>query len=129
MMYADVSRAYFYARASRPVYVKLPEEDLQEGDGHRCGRLKMSMYGTRDAALNWAAEYTSTLIADGYVQGRANPCFFWHPKTDVAIMVHGDDFVAVGSAESLVDTRATLETKYRLKVESLGEGTECQQEI
>ena len=28
MMYADVSRAYFYARASRPVYVKLPEEDL-----------------------------------------------------------------------------------------------------
>ena len=44
-------------------------------------------------------------------------------------MVHGDDFVAVGSAESLVDTRATLETKYRLKVQSLGEGTECQQEI
>ena len=44
-------------------------------------------------------------------------------------MVHGDDFVAVGSAESLVDTRATLETKYRLKVESTGDGTECQQEI
>ena len=44
-------------------------------------------------------------------------------------MVHGDDLVAVASVESLVDTRAALETKYRLKVESLGEGTECQQEI
>ena len=32
-MYADVSRAYFYARAVRPVYVKLPEEDLLPGDG------------------------------------------------------------------------------------------------
>ena len=31
LMYADVSRAYFYARAVRPVYVKLPEEDLEPG--------------------------------------------------------------------------------------------------
>ena len=28
MMYADVSRAYFYAKAIRPVYVKLPKEEL-----------------------------------------------------------------------------------------------------
>ena len=32
MMYADVSRAYFYAPAVRAVYVHLPEEDKQEGD-------------------------------------------------------------------------------------------------
>ena len=25
LMYADVSRAYFYAKAVRPVYVKLPD--------------------------------------------------------------------------------------------------------
>ena len=52
LMYADVSRAYFYAKAVRPVYVKLPEEDMAEGDECRCGKLLMSMYGTRDAALN-----------------------------------------------------------------------------
>ena len=56
LMYADVSRAYFYAKAVRPVYVKLPAEDLEPGDEHRCGKLLMSMYGTRDAALNWAME-------------------------------------------------------------------------
>ena len=50
-MYADVSQAYFYAKAVRPVYVKLPAEDLELGDEHRCGKLLMSMYGTRDAAL------------------------------------------------------------------------------
>ena len=27
LMYSDVSRAYFYAQAVRPVYVKLPAED------------------------------------------------------------------------------------------------------
>ena len=51
MMYADVSRAYFYARAVRPVYVKIPPEDTEEGDEARCGKLLMSMYGTRKAAL------------------------------------------------------------------------------
>ena len=77
LMYADVSRAYFYAKAVRPVYVKLPDEDVEPGDEGKCGRLKMSMYGTRDAALNWSLEYASTLLASGYVQGKANPCLFY----------------------------------------------------
>ena len=73
LMYADVSRAYFYAKAVRPVYVRLPEEDMAEGDESRCGRLMMSMYGTRDADLNWALGYGDTLRAAGYEQGKANP--------------------------------------------------------
>ena len=54
VMVCGVSRAYFYAKAVRPVYVKLPEEDLLPGDEGKCGKLHMSMYGTRDAAQNWA---------------------------------------------------------------------------
>ena len=120
LMYADVSRAYFYAKAVRAVYVKLPEEDQEEGDAGKCGRLKMSMYGTRDAALNWASEYSGTLLAAGFERGKANPCLFWNPKTDVSIFVHGDDFVAVGNPEFLKETQKTLEDKYKLKVENLG---------
>ena len=55
LLYADVSRAYFYAQAVRPVYVQLPAEDTEKGDEQRCGKLHMSMYGTRDAAVNWSA--------------------------------------------------------------------------
>ena len=120
LMYADVSRAYFYARAERPVYVKLPEEDKEAGDENRCGRLRMSMYGTRDAALNWAKEYGETLRAAGFVQGRANPCLFYNRKISVSVMVHGDDFVAVGPEQHLRQTREALESKYKLKVEVLG---------
>ena len=43
LMYADVSRAYVYAKAVRPDYVKLPDEDFKKGDKHRCKRLRMSM--------------------------------------------------------------------------------------
>ena len=128
-MYADVSRAYFYAKAIRPVYVQLTEEDVEEGDEGKCGKLLMSMYGTRDAAMNWSAEYTQTLIADGYIQGKSNPCLFKHPGTKVMIMVHGDDFVAIGHDKNLKSARSTLEDKYQIKVDTLGKGTDCQSEV
>jgi hypothetical protein len=116
LTYADVSRAYFYAKAVRPVYVMLPDEDFEKGDERRCGKLRMSMYGTRDAALNWALEYGDTLCAAGYIQGKANPCLFY------SIMVHGDDFFAVGPDQHLAEARKNLEDKYKLKVERLGCG-------
>ena len=121
-MYADVRRPYFYAKAIRLVYVKLPEEDLEPGGENRCGRLRMSMCGTRDAALNWALEYGKTLHAAGYVQGKANPCLFHNSELSVSIMVDGDDFIAVGPDANLKSTKKTLEEVYKLKTEILGCG-------
>ena len=89
----------------------------------------MSMYGTRDAATNWAAEYTETLIKDGYRRGEANTCLFHHPISGVAVMVHGDDFVAVGDKDGLKSIREALEGKYKLKVQTLGGRKECVKEI
>ena len=51
--FIDVRRAYFHAKARRPVYVQLPEEDKEEG---QCGRLNKALYGTRDAAQSWEHE-------------------------------------------------------------------------
>ena len=129
LLYADVSRAYFYAKAVRPVYVRLPSEDRESGDEGKCGKLRMSMYGTRDAALNWSMEYTSTLLASGFVQGKASPCLFHHPQKQVAVMVHGDDFIAVGSKENVKHTEDVLREKYKIKVEHLGDGPECVKEV
>ena len=83
------------------------------------GKLNMSMYGTRDAAANWAAEYGKTLIAAGYAQGKSSPCIFHQASSNTTIMVHGDDFVGVGKPEELVKLKAALEDKYKLKVEML----------
>ena len=129
MLYADVSRAYFYAAAVRPVFVKLPEEDLEEGDEGKCGKLRVSMYGTRDAALNWSLEYSKTLIASGYKQGVANPCLFYHAGKDVSVMVHGDDFAAVGEEKDVAETERILREKYKIKVEKLGGGAGDSKEI
>ena len=55
-LYADVSRAYVYARVVRPLFVVLPPEDILPGEEGMVGELYMSMYGTRDAAQNRAKE-------------------------------------------------------------------------
>ena len=48
-MHVDVSRAYFHAKAQRPVLVKLPAENCSGKDVGKIGLLKKSMYGARDA--------------------------------------------------------------------------------
>ena len=67
----DVRRAYFYAKVSRSVYIEIPAEDWQPGDEGKVARLNLSLYGTRDAAQNWAAEYTSYLQSLGSLLARA----------------------------------------------------------
>ena len=54
----DVSRAYFYAPATRPIYIKIPDEDWEPGDEENVARLNLSLYGTRDTAKNWNKKYT-----------------------------------------------------------------------
>ena len=63
------------------------------------------------------------------MRGQANTCLFHNPKTNVAVMVHGDDFVAVGNKKGLAGVRGALEEKYKLKVQTLGTRKECVREI
>ncbi len=52
VMINDIKRAYFHAPALREVYIELPPEDERRQHGY-IGILRKSLYGTRDAALNW----------------------------------------------------------------------------
>lgn len=45
IMINDVSRAFFHAKATREVFVQLPDEDRRPGEEEFCGRLIFSMYG------------------------------------------------------------------------------------
>ena len=65
-MLIDVSRAHFYADATRSVFIKLPDEDPKSGEAGVCGRLLKTMYGTLDAADHWSAHYTQVLEKAGF---------------------------------------------------------------
>ena len=42
------------------------------------------MYGTKDAAQNWAEKYSQTLEGAGHKKGVASPCHFWNAESSVA---------------------------------------------
>ena len=116
----DIKRAYFYAPARRPIFIEIPAEDQSPGDEQRVGRLKLSLYGTRDAAQNWAHEYPTFLKGLGFEVGRASPCNFVHKTRNIYITVHGDDFTIVADDGQLQWIGREMRGRYELKMDVLG---------
>ena len=120
LMVQDVSKAYFFADATRRVFVEIPEEDFEPGDEHRCALLLKSLCGTCDAALNRAECYTSKLLNIGFSKGASSPCTFHHATRNIKLVVHGDDFVSEGSAFNLAWLDASLKKEFIMKSQVLG---------
>ena len=74
----------------------MPEEDVKPGeDGKKiCARLKVAMYGTRDAALAWEKHYSSFLENIGLKRSLGCQNAFYHEARAIRLVVHGDDFLA-----------------------------------
>jgi len=120
IMVNDISRAYFYAPSTSPTFVEICEEDYEDGDEHLCGELQVSMYGTRSAACNWQRCYSDLLVSAGFLKASSNPCVFYHPVRKLRTMVHGDDFVSVGSERQLKWMKVVLESKFETKTSVVG---------
>ena len=91
LMQIDVRRAHFYSPSRRKVFLELPEE--AGTDKSKVGRLLRSMYGCRDAGVNWEFAIGQVMIAIGFVQGRASPRIYRHLEKQLRVWAHGDDFV------------------------------------
>ena len=102
ILIADVSRAFFEAPAKRDLCVELPEEALQgdEAPQNTVGKLLASLYGTRDASANWQEEVARCMREWGFKVGRFNPRTYHHESRKIRCLVHGDDFVSVGSPKT-----------------------------
>ena len=120
IMINDVKKAYFYAPATRRVFVALPDEDRLPGEEGLCALLLKSLYGTRDAAYNWTEAYTKALIDLGFTKGESSPCNFYHKTRNICTVVHGDDFFSEGAAEELKWLNAGLSRAFQIKTEVLG---------
>ena len=102
MLIADVFRAFFGAPAKRDLCVELPEEALAAGETvvDTVGKLKASLYGTRDASMNWQEEVSKCMMRWGFKVRRYNPCMYYNPIREMRCLLHGDDFVCVGKLKT-----------------------------
>ena len=80
----------------------------------------MSLYGTRDAAMNWQEEVAREMTRWGFRRGEYNPCPYHHPGLGIMTLVHGDDFMSVGSVQALAKFKADLESRFEIKTQAIG---------
>jgi hypothetical protein len=115
-MINDVSRAYFYAPATRSLFVELPAEDGSAKPGE-VGRLNVCLYGTRDAAKEWQQTLSRHLEGIGFVRGVGYPAVFFHPGRGIKTLVHGDDYVSAGESQDLDWLESELSKQYQIKTQ------------
>ena len=113
-MIQDISKAYSFAPATREIFIELPPEKARAG---MVGKLQKTLYGTRDAAPNWAEAYTKVLTSMGYKKDLSSPCSFYHDKWDLSIVVHGDDFLSAAPADSFKMMNDAFEKEFQVKTE------------
>ena len=91
---------------------KFPKEDREEGDDDKVGQLNLSLYGTRDAAQNWARTVSNVMTSLGFKIGEHSPCNFRHEERNIALTIHGDDFTSTGREAELRWLDCELKKKF-----------------
>ena len=72
----------------------------------------------------WEKCYRDAMENMSFASGVSNPCLFYHQGRDISIVVHGDDFTAMGTDLDLDWYTSELEKVFEIKVrDRLGEGT------
>ncbi|CAK0839220.1 unnamed protein product, partial [Prorocentrum cordatum] len=111
----DISRAHFYGKAQRRIFVELEEESRKEHGEDKCGLLLKSWYGTQDASKIWQGDYTELLEEHGYKAGMSCPAVFYKEVDETRLLGHGDDFAVLAQQQDTDSFEATLGKKYEFK--------------
>ena len=121
MLFMDARKAHLNPRCEQEVYIELPEEaGAAQG---MCGKLEFWMYGMRQAAQAWEECYSRKMETAGFHRGVGSAVVFYHSVKDVSVLVHGDDFVAVGEDGDLEWFKALVVGWFEMKVRGkLGDG-------
>ncbi|CAM8957213.1 unnamed protein product [Rhodiola kirilowii] len=83
--------------------MKLPQGFAKECETRVC-KVRMSLYGLRQASRSWYQKFTQALIDIGFRQSRADHSLVIHKRGDVytAALIYVDDVILVGNSEKKI---------------------------
>ena len=81
---------------------------------HVVAKQTRCVYDTRDAGMIWGQCYRDMLENVGFYSGVSNPCLLHHIDRDMSVVVHGDDFTAMGTDAHLNWYTSELEKVFEI---------------
>ena len=90
----DIKGAFLQSPLNYDIYIKLPEGYTAFG-GAKYAKLKKSMYGLKQAALDWYNHQDKFLLSYGFQRSTMDRCFYVYRKDDILCVsyVHIDDYL------------------------------------
>ena len=121
LSFVDVRKAYLNGIPKRALNMAFPKK--LGLPSHLVAKQIRCVYGTRDAGAIWEDVYRGALEAMGFTSGVASPCCFVHEERGLSVVVHGDDFTALGDDQQLDWYETQLAQHFEIKIRGrLGEG-------
>ena len=114
MSFVDIRKAYLNGISRRSAYIGLPRA-MGLGKEYVAKQVRC-VYGTRDAGSIWEDCYRDCLEGMGFLSGAASPCVFFHPERNITVVVHGDDFNALGVSDDLSWYEDQLKQSVEIKI-------------
>ncbi|KAL2241232.1 UNVERIFIED_CONTAM: Retrovirus-related Pol polyprotein from transposon RE1 [Sesamum indicum] len=98
----DINNAFLHGYLNEDIYM-LPPDGYSVPQGQVC-KLKRSLYGLKQASRQWNHEFTTKLLAYGFVQSHNDHCLFSKSIESevIFLLVYVDDVLISSSAEALI---------------------------
>ena len=77
-------------------------------------------------AAGWEEGYAKRMEGVGFGRGKGAPTVFYNSKTDVRVVVHGDDFIFSGTREELDNIRSKMEECRDIKDRGISGGAQAE---
>ena len=98
----DFTLAFPQADLEVPVYMELPAGMELANDSGKSSRsilkLKKSLYGLKQASLNWHNMLKAALLDRGFVESISDPCVYI--TKDLIVLVYVDDCILISKEHS-----------------------------
>ncbi|CAM9708497.1 unnamed protein product [Chrysoparadoxa australica] len=118
----DIKCAYLQAPVHEDLYIRPPQgyDPSHDSQGTPLvGKLNKSLYGLKQAGLNWFTEFTAYLASLGFVPLHSDQCVFLLPSSSsspqprATLVLYVDDIILTGpDTATLHQTRRNILTRF-----------------